>query len=206
MPWSGRSCCACWKIPSVIQEELNRRLEAARHADPLKQREEFLRRDHARLEKSMDRLLNAYQEGLVSLDQLRSSDAGTAPKATSASGRTAVAASGHRRRCPVPAAGGNARRFLCPVTAEGGSLEVTERQKILRLLVKEILVGRDTLTIRHSIRIANAGPDPSGITRPPHAPQQPPTPQPAPRYLLRSSRHQSAAVQYLSRSSGSLLG
>jgi len=47
---------------------------------------------------------------------------------------------------------------------------VTERQKILRLLVKEILVGRDTLTIRHSIRMPNAGTEPSGTIRPPHAP------------------------------------
>ena len=71
MRWSGRSSCVCWKIPSVIQEELNRRLEAARKADPRKQREELLQREQARLEKSMDRLLNAYQEGLVSLEQLR---------------------------------------------------------------------------------------------------------------------------------------
>ena len=69
------------------------------------------------------------------------------------------------------------------------SLEVTERQRIVRLLVKEILVGRDTLTIRHSLRIPNAGSDPSGMPRPPHAPQQPPTPQPGPHYLLRSGRH-----------------
>ena len=47
--------------PRVIQGELNRRLEAARKADPLKQREELLEREQARLEKSMDRLLNAYQ-------------------------------------------------------------------------------------------------------------------------------------------------
>jgi len=57
--------------PAIIQDELNRRLEAARNADPLKQREEQLRRDHVRLAKSMDRLLVAYQESLVSLEQLR---------------------------------------------------------------------------------------------------------------------------------------
>src|SRR5207237_1733388 len=56
--------------PSLIQEELNRRLEAAQKADPLKQREDLLHREYARLEKNMDRLLNAYQEGLVSLEKL----------------------------------------------------------------------------------------------------------------------------------------
>jgi site-specific DNA recombinase len=57
--------------PKIIQQELNRRLEAARNADPLKRRQEQLQRDHARLSKSMDRLLIAYQDGLMSLEQLR---------------------------------------------------------------------------------------------------------------------------------------
>src|ERR1035437_5349071 len=57
--------------PSLIQQELSRRQDAARNADPLRQREEQLGRDRARLVKSVDRLLTAYQEGLVSLEQLR---------------------------------------------------------------------------------------------------------------------------------------
>jgi site-specific DNA recombinase len=178
--------------PSVIQEELNRRREAARHADPLKQREEILRRDHARLEKSMDRLLNAYQEGLVSLDQLRSRMPELRKKqhAIQAEWQSLEAAAADDTQC---------RRlvetladFCAQLRLRADTLQVTERQKILRLLVKEILVDRETLTIRHSIRIPNAGLDPSGTIRPPHAPQPPPTPQPVPGYLLRSGRHYSA--------------
>jgi site-specific DNA recombinase len=37
-----------------------------------------------------------------------------------------------------------------------------ERQKIVRLLVKEILVGEDTITIRHSIPIPSAPPQNGG--------------------------------------------
>ena len=175
--------------PSAIQEELNRRREAARHADPLKQREEILRRDHARLEKSMDRLLNAYQEGLVSLDQLRSRmpELRKQQQAIQAEWQSLEAAAADDTQC---------RRlvetladFCAQLRLRADTLQVPERQKILRLLVKEILVGRDTLTIRHSIRMPNAGPDPSGTIRPPHAPEQPPPPQPGPRYLLRSGRN-----------------
>jgi site-specific DNA recombinase len=184
--------------PSAIEEELNRRREAARHADPLKQREEILRRDHARLEKSMDRLLNAYQEGLVSLDQLRSRmpELRKKQQAIQAEWQSLEAAAADDTQC---------RRlvetladFCVQLRLRADTLQVPERQKILRLLVKEILVGRDTLTIRHSIRMPNAGTDPSGTIRPPHAPEQPPTPQPGPRYLLRSSRNLTAAGQYLS--------
>jgi site-specific DNA recombinase len=65
--------------PELIQAELDRRTEAARNADPLRQRQENLRREQNRLAKNMDRLLTAYQEGLMSLDRtpLRDSDLST---------------------------------------------------------------------------------------------------------------------------------
>jgi site-specific DNA recombinase len=37
-----------------------------------------------------------------------------------------------------------------------------ERQRIVRLLVKEILVGEDSITIRHSIPIPSAPPQNGG--------------------------------------------
>src|SRR5579864_508623 len=43
--------------PSLLQGELDRRLQAAQITDPLKRREDALRRDQARLTKSMERLL-----------------------------------------------------------------------------------------------------------------------------------------------------
>ena len=57
--------------PSLIQNELDRRLAAARTADPARQRENVLHREVARTRKSIDRLLTAYQEELLSLDELR---------------------------------------------------------------------------------------------------------------------------------------
>src|SRR5262249_5879388 len=41
--------------------------------------------------------------------------------------------------------------FLQRLRASAELLEITERQKIVRLLVKEVLVDNDTITIRHSI-------------------------------------------------------
>jgi site-specific DNA recombinase len=39
---------------------------------------------------------------------------------------------------------------------------VIERQKIVRLLVKEVLVGEDTITIRHSIPLPPGSPRQGG--------------------------------------------
>src|ERR1700693_1782909 len=57
--------------PQLIQDELNRRLAAARQADQTKRREEALRRSLVHIGKSIERLLTAYQEGLLPLEELR---------------------------------------------------------------------------------------------------------------------------------------
>src|SRR5258708_28364188 len=59
------------EVPSLIQQELDRRLVAARSADPSKKREQSLQRELTRVGKSIERLLTAYQEELLSLEQLR---------------------------------------------------------------------------------------------------------------------------------------
>jgi site-specific DNA recombinase len=184
--------------PKIIQEELNRRLEAARNADPLKRRQEQLHRDHARLSKSMDRLLIAYQDGLMSLEQLR----GRMPElrrhdqAIQAELQSLeTAAADQTRYLRLVETLGDFRGRL---RARADTLDVPARQKILRLLVKEVLVGRDTLTIRHSIRISTSGPDPNRDPRPPHQPQQQPAPKAGSCYLLRSGSHLAVAGEYLS--------
>jgi hypothetical protein len=55
----------------LIQSEIDRRRELAQTTDPLRNRQEELRRDQARSENHVERLVTAYQEGLVTLAQLR---------------------------------------------------------------------------------------------------------------------------------------
>jgi site-specific DNA recombinase len=177
--------------PGLIEAELSRRLEAARKADPLKQREDQLHKERLRLAKSIDRLLAAYQEDLMSLEELRrrmpdlrkqqlATDAELTSLETAATDRTQYV------RLNETLAG-----FRQRVRARGESLSVTERQKILRLLVKEVLVGKQTITIRHSIRIAGRAVDTDPAPTEPH--QAGMKQQSAPSYLLRSGRSFTAA-------------
>ena len=46
-------------------------MAAARNASPVKRREDTLQRELARVQKSADRLMTAYQEDLLSLEDLR---------------------------------------------------------------------------------------------------------------------------------------
>ena len=57
--------------PALIGAEIDRRLEAARASDPNQQREADLRHRLIRVRKSVDRLISAYQEELITLDELR---------------------------------------------------------------------------------------------------------------------------------------
>ena len=69
--------------------------------------------------------------------------------------------------------------------------DVRERQQILRLLVKEVLVDTDTITLRHSIPVpqsGNAGAPRSNSSGPSGA-------SPAPGYLLRTGSHFATAQQ-----------
>jgi len=184
--------------PSLMEEELNRRREAARKCDRGRQREELLREEHVKLGKNMDRLLTAYQEGLVSLDQLRSRmpELRQQQQAMQAEIQTLETAAAYQTQWQGLVE--TLADFHARLAARAEELPVVERQKILRLLVKEVLVGRDTFTIRHSIRTSRSGLDPSGALHPPDAPPQPPRAQCGSDYLLRSSSHFAAAGKHLS--------
>jgi site-specific DNA recombinase len=171
--------------PALIQTELNRRLEAARNTDPLRLRADSLQRERIRLTNRMERLITAYQENLINLDELRRRipELRKQQQAVQSEVESLEAASGsHNKYLHLL---DSLADFGAKMRVRADALDVIERQKILRLLVKEILVGKDSVTIRHSIPIPRIGPD-GGIT---------PCPEPspikiAPSYLLRSGGHQ----------------
>jgi site-specific DNA recombinase len=170
--------------PGLLQTEVDRRLQAARTTDPLRQREDALRRDQARLAKSMERLLTGYQENLITLEELRCRvpELRKQQQAIEAELQSlemaAVDRTRHLRLVETLA------ELRARLRARGNVLEVAERQRIVRLLVHEILVGRDSITIRHSIPMPTSPPDSNDGGQPS---QRPPKPNTGPCYLLRSN-------------------
>jgi site-specific DNA recombinase len=178
--------------PQLIQNELDRRLAAAREADPSKHREEALRRDLVRIRKSIDRLLTAYQEGLLSFDELRERmpNLRRREQADNAELQAIVDQSVERAACLRLAE--TLTTFLARLRSSAEALDTSERQRVLRLLVKEILVGDDKIIIRHSI------PLPTGTGG--SSAQNPNGAAPSSRsYLLRSRSQRSALRRALLR-------
>jgi len=172
--------------PGLIQAEIDRRRDAARSADPLRKRAEELRREQARVEKSSERLLTAYQEGLVTLPQLRQRMP-TLQKQTQAVESELqslkMAAMDESKYLQLAE---SLTVFRTKLRSRADALDVVARQQILRLVVKEVLVGTDRITIRHSIPIPQSGPRSSGPSIPPAGATGLMS---APGYLLRSGSH-----------------
>jgi site-specific DNA recombinase len=172
--------------PGLIQNEIDCRREAAKKADPLRKREEELHREQARVEKSSERLVTAYQEGLLTLSQLRQRMP-TLQKQTQAveselqSLKMAAVDEAKYLQLAESLAG-----FRSKLRVRAVVLDIAVRQQILRLLVKEVLVGSDTITLRHSIPIPQSGPGSNGSPAPSSGVTQS---MPNPGYLLRSGSH-----------------
>jgi site-specific DNA recombinase len=137
--------------PQLIQSELDRRLTAAREADPTKRREEALRRDLVRIRKSIDRLLTAYQEGLLSLDELRERMPNLRRREQADNAELQAIVDQSADRATYLRLAEMLTTFLARLRSSAGALDVSERQRVMRLLVKEILVGDDKIIIRHCI-------------------------------------------------------
>src|SRR5258708_22424449 len=72
--------------------------------------------------------------------------------------------------------------FRTKLRVRADTLDIAVRQQILRLVVKEVLVSADTITLRHSIPIPQSGPGSNGS---PAAPAGVTGSKPRPDYRLR---------------------
>ncbi|HEV8399186.1 MAG TPA: recombinase family protein, partial [Gemmatimonadales bacterium] len=152
--------------PTLIGQELDRRLAMARAADPTRQREQALRRDLVRVGKSIERMLTAYQEDLLSLEQLRQRMPALRQREHALRTELQMIADQTRERAAYLHLAETLSAFLARMRVAAETLDIAERQRIVRLVVKEVLVDHDTIVIRHCIPVPS-GP-PNGST-PPHS-------------------------------------
>jgi site-specific DNA recombinase len=152
--------------PTLIQQELDRRLAAARSSDPTKKREESLQRELVHVGKGIERLLSAYQEALMSIDELRERLPGLRQREQALRAELQAIADQANDRAAFLRLAENLSAFLARLRGAADTLSITERQRIVRLVVKDVLIGEDTITIRHSISVPQQRP-PQGGNLPP---------------------------------------
>ena len=175
--------------PTLINAELDRRLAAARAAEPTRRRQEQLERDLVRVTKSMERLVTAYQEDLLSLDDLRRRMPDLRRREQGVKAELQSIADQAADRTATLRLAETLSAFLTRLRSTAQTLDIQERQRIVRLLVRDVLVADDTIVIRHSIPIQTP---PSGADEPPPPPEGRSPTTGDQNYLLRSGRQHRA--------------
>jgi len=151
--------------PAQIRGELDRRLVELRAANPQTATKARLQREQTRTATAISRLLEAYQEQLLSLDELRSRmPALRAKQQTLHAQLDALDAQLIDQETTLKLAE-NLESFLGRLCDKADTASVPERQRVLRLLVKEVLIGPERVAIRHRIPVTSPEPTPGYLLR-----------------------------------------
>jgi site-specific DNA recombinase len=160
--------------PTLARAEIDRRLDALRTEHPAARRREALERDLTRADGAITRLIEAYQEQLISLQELRTRMPALRKRQTTLKAQLdALDSELHAAETYLKLAD-TLDGFLTRLADGLDQLTLDEQQRILRLVVREVLIGGDddTITIRHSIPTPNGGGSPNYQLR--GSSQQPP--------------------------------
>ena len=172
--------------PQLIRAEIQRRIKQIQDSSPTKRRKEAIEKEIIRVDKSIEKLLDAYQEGLIRLEELRKRMPGLRRRQGTLNSELNSLEAATANQKGFLRLAENLEDFLTRMRETADSMNLTDRQKILRLLVKEILVDLETIKIKHSIPVTG----PSSGSGPLGRPE-------TPSYLLRSWSHLATVGQHI---------
>jgi site-specific DNA recombinase len=151
--------------PTLVRGELDRRLAELHAANPATATRARLEREQARTATAISRLVEAYQEQLLSLNELRGRmPALRAKQQTLHAQLDALEAQLADQQTTLKLAE-NLEGFLGRLRDTATTASVPERQRVLRLLVKEILIGPERVVVRHRIPVTSPEPAPGYLLR-----------------------------------------
>jgi site-specific DNA recombinase len=153
--------------PELVRAEIDRRLQTLRTEHPAARRRETLERDLHRAEGAIARLIEAYQEQLISLDELRARTPNLRKRQSTLRAQLdTLEAELHDAETYLQLAD-TLEGFLGRLADGLDQLTIAEQQRILRLVVREVLIGGDDnkITIRHSIPTPTGPSEPSCLLR-----------------------------------------
>ena len=139
--------------PALIRAEIGRRLEQARTSDPVIRQRTQIELALAKAATSVTAMVEAFSEQLITIDELRAKMPDLrAREANLKSQLDALDARAADRDAYLKLAG-DLEGFLATLRGKAVAASTEERQRILRLLVKDVLVGPEKITIRHRIPV-----------------------------------------------------
>jgi site-specific DNA recombinase len=141
------------QTPKLVEEEIERRKQASRESKRNKRRQQELIVEVKQAENQINKLLDAYQEDLLELDELRRRTNPLQERSKVARAELAKAQAATLDDGRLDTMGEEVAAFLSCLRERQQRLTSEEKQQIVRLLVKEIVISKDTVKVHHSIPI-----------------------------------------------------
>jgi len=139
--------------PQLIQTEIDKRLTAARTADPVTRERKRLETALTKASTAIARMIEAYGEQLITIDEMRTRMPDLRARETGLRSQIDALDTQLADRQAYLTLAADLEEFLTQLHHTAEISTVPERQRVLRLLVKDVLIGPEKVTIRHRIPI-----------------------------------------------------
>ncbi len=143
--------------PQLIRAEISKRLEAARTSDPVTKQRQRLELALTKATTAVNRMIQAFSEQLITIDELRARMPDLRTHQQNLRGQIGALDAQQADRDAYLKLADDLESFLAQLRSNAATATVEERQRVLRLLVKGVLVGPEKITIRHRIPVHGNG-------------------------------------------------
>ncbi len=139
--------------PALIRAEIARRLEQARTSDPVTRQRTQIELALAKAATSITAMIQAFSEQLITIDELRAKMPHLRAREASLRGQLDALDAQAADRDAYLKLAGDLEGFLARLRGKAANASTDDRRRVLRLLVKDVLIGPEKITIRHRIPV-----------------------------------------------------
>ena len=139
--------------PALIRAEIGKRLERARTSDPVTRKRGQLEQALAKTGASITAMVTAFSEQLITIDELRARMPALRARETGLKDQIAALDAQAADRDAYLKLAGDLEGFLARLRGSSATATIEDRQRVLRAVVQDVLIGPEKITIRHRIPV-----------------------------------------------------
>ena len=139
--------------PALIRAEIGKRLDRARTSDPVTRKRGQLEQALVKTGKSIAAMITAFSEQLLTIDELRARMPALRARETGLKDQIAALDAQAADRDAYLKLAVDLEGFLARLRGSAVTATVEDRQRVLRAVVQDILIGPEKITIRHRIPV-----------------------------------------------------
>jgi site-specific DNA recombinase len=139
--------------PALIRAEIDKRIERARTSDPVTRKRGQLEQALAKTTASIASMITALSEQLITIDELRARMPDLRAREAGLKDQIAALDAQAADRDAYLKLAGDLEGFLARLRGNAATATTEDRQRVLRALVQDVLVGPEKITIRHRIPV-----------------------------------------------------